>query len=444
MSDLLRPGQIVQTESGSTCEVGRFLGSGTQGEVYACKWGSSAFALKWYFPQQATESQRKSLAALIKAGSPTAHFLWPEDLAHAKGVAGFGYVMRLREPKYRGLNELVGGRLEIGALALINATIELTKAIRELHTRGLCYRDISFGNAFLEPDEGQILVCDNDNVTVNRTPWSDIGGTMGFMAPEVVRGEVPSRTTDAHSLAVLLFHMLLIGHPLMGKKMLTIRSWDSVAQQELFGKKPVFIFDPDDRSNEALDKAYDPTGEAGGTAIAYWRIYPQFLRDAFTKAFTVGLHDPSRRPTDLEWLNTLARMRDSMYRCRCGTPNYYDPVVANGALLPPTPCWACGATPNLPFRIRIDKKVVMLNFDSKLHPHHVLGEDAAFDYSRTLAEVTRHPTDPNLWGLKNLGSAKWVATLPDGSLRDVEPGRSVPLATGTRIGFGRAEGVIKY
>lgn len=444
MSELLSPGQVVHTDSGIACTVGRFLGSGTQGEVYQCEWGGQPFALKWYFPQRATDAQRQSLAELVKTGSPTSHFLWPEDLAHAKGVAGFGYVMRLRDPKFRGLNELVAGRLEIGAVALINATIELTKAMRALHTDGLCYRDISFGNAFLEPAEGHILVCDNDNVTVNRTPWSDIGGTMGFMAPEVVRGEVPSRLTDAHSLAVLLFHMLFVGHPLMGKKMLTIRSWDAPAQQELYGRNPVFIFDPADRTNEALEMAYDPTGESGGTALAYWRIYPQFLRDTFIRAFTEGLRKPESRPTDLDWLNTLSRLRDSAYRCRCGSPNYYDPVVRDGTLQQPAPCWSCAEVPALPFRIKIDKKVVMLNHDTRLHPHHVLGDDAAFDYSGVLAEVTAHPTEPGRWGLKNLGKTKWVATLPDGAVRDVDPGRSAPLASGTRIGFGRVEGVIRY
>ena len=441
---LLKPGQVVQTASGVPCRVGRLLGSGTQGEVYQCEWGGADFALKWYFPQQAKPAQRDSLAALIAQGSPTPHFLWPQDLAHAGQVDGFGYVMRLRDARYRGLVDLVSGRMDIAAIALINAALELTKAMRALHTRGLCYRDISFGNAFIDPDEGQILVCDNDNVTVNRTPWSDVGGTMGFMAPEVVLGEVPSRTSDLHSLAVLLFHMLFIGHPLMGRRMLSIRSWDAVAQRELFGKQPVFIFDPDETSNEALDTDADPSGECGGTALAYWRIYPQFLRDAFTQAFTAGLRIPTQRPTDLEWLNTLARLRDSIYRCRCGTPNYYDPTVVAGVLQPPPPCWSCGHAPTLPFRIRLGKKVVMLNFDTRLYLHHLAGEDAAFDYSKALAEVTRHPTDPDRWGLKNLGSTKWVATLNDGSVRDVEPGRSASLAHNTRIAFGRVEGVIRY
>ena len=85
----------------------------------------------------------------------------------------------------------------------------------------------------------------------------------------------------------------------------------------------------------------------------------------------------------------------------------------------------------------------MLNADATLTPHH-LGSGEAFDFSTTVAEVVRHPTNLNVWGLKNLTDRKWVATLPNGTLRDVEPGRSVPLATHTKINFGSVEGEIRY
>jgi serine/threonine protein kinase len=42
-------------------------------------------------------------------------------------------------------------------------------------------------------------------------------GTPRFMAPEVVRREAaPSDQTDRYSLAVLLFYLLMGGHPLDG------------------------------------------------------------------------------------------------------------------------------------------------------------------------------------------------------------------------------------
>ena len=85
----------------------------------------------------------------------------------------------------------------------------------------------------------------------------------------------------------------------------------------------------------------------------------------------------------------------------------------------------------------------MLNADSMLYPHH-MADARDYDFSTPVAQVTRHPTDPNIWGLKNLSGAKWVVTLPNGKLKDVEPGRSVPLAENTRIAFGRADGEIRY
>lgn len=211
----------------------------------------------------------------------------------------------------------------------------------------------------------------------------------------------------------------------------------------MFGKEPVFIFDPNNNSNTAVDMADDPTGETGGNALVYWKLYPEIVRNTFTKAFTVGLRDPDARVTPLEWQETLVAMRDSLFRCGCGTPNFYDLQAMKASGGRPGKCWSCSAEPRLPFRIRLGNSIVMLNADSKLYPHH-MADGRAYDYSQPVAEVVRHPTDPNAWGLKNLSGDKWVATLADGTLRDVEPGRSARLVTNTKINFGRVEGEIRY
>lgn len=444
MNELLQPNQVVQSRSGQPCKVVKFLGGGGQGEVYKAQWGGGDFALKWYYEQSATAEQRTALEALIDGGRPSDKFLWPEDLAEAKGVPGFGYIMRLRSPEYKSLTDLVAGRIQPTFLALITAGLELTKAFRSLHNQGLCYRDISFGNAFFDPITGDVLICDNDNVATNRAAKGGVLGTPDFMAPEIVRMQaMPSTSTDMHSLAVLLFYILHIGHPLMGKRVLAIRSWDGPARELIFGKEPVFIFDPKDDSNAAVDKTADPTGEAGGNAIDYWNIFPQPLRNTFTKAFTIGLRDPDARVTELEWLDTLVALRDSLFKCACGTPNFYDLEAVKASGGHPGKCWSCGKEPRLPFRIRIGKAIVLLNADSKLYPHH-MDDGRAYDFSKAVAEVVRHPTDPNVWGLKNLGTEKWVTTLANGTMKDVEPGRSVPLAANTKISFGKVEAEIRY
>ena len=66
MNQLLKLNQIVQLDNGENSTVKEFLGSGGQGEVYRIEIQGHSFALKWYFPAQATNEQRDSIKELIK------------------------------------------------------------------------------------------------------------------------------------------------------------------------------------------------------------------------------------------------------------------------------------------------------------------------------------------------------------------------------------------
>lgn len=439
MNQLLTSGQKVQAEgSGIACKVGTFLGGGGQGEVYRATVGGSPVALKWYFPNQATAQQRRTLELLVKRGAPNNKFLWPIDLASAAGVAGFGYIMPLREARYKGIVDLMKRQIEPSFRTLTTAGLELADSYFQLHAKGLCYRDISFGNVFFDPDSGEVLICDNDNVTIDGSTIGGVLGTPRFMAPEVVRHEaMPSRATDLFSLAVLLFYMFLVHHPLEGQRELEIRCMDLPAMTKLYGTDPVFIFDPADTSNRPVPGYQD-------NAIVFWEIYPQFLRDLFTKAFTDGICDPQHgRIQETVWRDAMVALRDAILHCgHCGSENFYGVETLRASGGKPGTCWACKHGLVLPPRIRIGSNVVMLNHDTKLYPHHT-DSHQPYNFSQPTAEVARHPSDPNIWGLRNLSPERWVVTAVDGSTRDVEPGRSVTLAVGTKIHFGNAQGEIR-
>ena len=116
-----------------------------------------------------------------------------------------------------------------------NIVFQVLNGYQKLHAMDYSYRDISFGNLFFDPATGEVLICDNDNVAASGIDNSSVYGTPRFMAPEIVRGKAkPSRETDLFSLAVLLFYMFMLGHPLEGKLEADIKCMDIHAMNKLY------------------------------------------------------------------------------------------------------------------------------------------------------------------------------------------------------------------
>lgn len=436
MSNMLKAGDTVQTISGGVvCQVEDLLGSGGQGEVYRLRMGQEKVALKWYLPSQGTLEQRTNLETLVRKGPPSHEFLWPMDLVFADEKASFGYIMPLREIRFKSMVDLMLRRVDPSLRALAIAGTKLSHAFLQLHAQGLCYRDISLGNVFFDPKTGDISVCDNDNVSVDDQKVSGVAGTPRFMAPEIVRGEArPSTQTDLFSLAVFLFYMLIRHHPLEGQKEAAIHCFDLFAMRKLYGEEPVFIFDPTNPSNRPVEGAHT-------NALALWPLYPKFLQDLFTRAFTLGLQQPGQRVRESEWRQALARLADCIFYCSiCGRENLCEPTVTQ----PPPTCWNCHQTVHLPTWLEIaqeggPKVAMFLNHDTKLYPHH-LDRRRRFDFSKPVAEIIRHPQNPQQWGLKNLSERKWEWQSPAGKRQDAEPSKAIPIILGGRIQFGAAEG----
>ena len=257
------------------------------------------------------------------------------------------------------------------------------------------------------------------------------------MAPEIVRGEaLPSTNTDLFSLTVLLFYLLIMHHPLDGKREAAVHSLDLAAMEKLYGKEPVFIFDPHDDSNRPVPGIHD-------NALIFWPIYPQFIRDLFTRSFTEGIKNiENGRVRESEWRISMVRLYDSIFYCStCGAENIYDIEGLKKTNGKPSPCWACKKAITIPLRIRIGKNIVMLNHDTQIYHHHIDGSNG-YDFSNAIAKVNRNPRSPQIWGLKNLSNEKWTAKSKDKE-KDIESGKSVPLLAGTKINFGKIEGEIR-
>jgi DNA-binding helix-hairpin-helix protein with protein kinase domain len=441
MSHLLQPGEFVHSQTWDRpCVVEEHLGGGGQGEVYRSVVDGQPVALKWYTEQYLAKAPRlrERLERAIREGPPSDRFLWPLDLAFADGRSEFGYLMKLREKRFRGLHEWLKREVNPSFAALATTGFELASNLLLLHAqKGLCYRDINYNNVFFDPVNGEIRICDNDNVDINGQP-GEIGGTPRFMAPEIVRGDaLPGIETDRYSLAVLLFLLFMVHHPLDGAKEAAIKCMDGPAMRQLYGTAPVFVFDPTDDSNRPVPGVHE-------NALAYWPIYPQFFRDLFTRAFTEGLRDPvNGRVMESEWCSAMIRLRDSIMPCpSCRAENFYDGAAlkAAGGKLPT--CWHCRTEVRLQFRIRIGSHVVLLAPHTRLYPHHV-DPLKLYNFSEPIAEVSQHPTQPGVLGLRNLSDQNWVYSVPNQTIQEIRRGQSCRLVNGASIHFGPAAGEVR-
>jgi serine/threonine protein kinase len=290
---LIQPGDTLRMErAGAHLATEKRIGEGGQGVVHVARLNGTPFAVKWFRPGLGSDEMRTSITALIQRGRPPhPAFVWPIDLVSSGHMPGFGYVMPLLEPRFVSLAQLLNTERQPSFRVITTIGRELVDAFAALHSAGLCYRDISFGNLRVDPATREAAIIDVDNVGVDGGS-ALVKGTGPFMAPELLRDEaLPSTATDLHSLAVLLFYLLMHGHPLFGVRADASCSWERGARRsetELllrnFGIEPVFIFDPGDPSNRPVP---------GDRALTWWPIYPEQCRRVFTRAFTAGLHDPS-------------------------------------------------------------------------------------------------------------------------------------------------------
>lgn len=428
MEGMLKKGTSLTSDSAAVYTVVSLLGAGGQGEVYDVVSDGKHYALKWYFKKMATAAQKEILNNLILKGPPDTTFLWPQDLVRQEDV--FGYVMPLRPGNYRSIMDLVKRRAEPSFYALCRAAYKLTSGYDNLHAMGMSYRDISFGNLFFDPLSGDVLICDNDNVAPNGSDTGSVFGTQRFMAPEIVTGKAkPSRNTDLYSLAVLLFYMMMISHPLEGKLEADIKCMDIPAMNRLYGTNPVFIFDPGNKTNRPV-KGYQDN------ALIYWDLYPQSLKSLFLESFTTGLHSPNKRITEKQWLDEFANLMSGIVPCGyCKAEVFYDQEKTHKQVQ--HLCWNCQKPVAMPVSIVIEKSRVLLNKGAKMYSHHVSGD---YDMDTLAGCVVQNPANPQLWGIRNDSKENWTLVKPDGSHKPVAPGKSIAIQKDTKIDFGHKIG----
>ncbi len=318
---ILKSGTKINLEDGrGSVEIVRKLGEGGQGYVYVVNYNGKPMALKWYKKGvlKNPDAFRKNLINNIQQGAPTSNFLWPLAITQRYDDS-FGYIMYLRPQGYYEFSDFLIGKQEFTSIDnMLKAGINIVDSFRILHNKGFSYQDLNDGNFFMNPETGDILICDNDNVS-QFGDQSGIAGKCRYMAPAVVVGrKAPDKRTDQFSLAVVLFLLLIRNHPLEGKMVQSKSVMTEQRQKHYYGEAPVFIADPVDVSNRPVQGVHN-------NFIRRWPQMPEYIQSAFTKAFSHEVMcEDKMGVTEKEWLKCLLHFRTEVIECpNCGRETRY-------------------------------------------------------------------------------------------------------------------------
>lgn len=428
-------GAELRTDGFRKVKVIKELGRGGQGVVYQVTMDGQTKALKWYHESAIKDKKQfyENLKNNIQIGSPASCFLWPQDSVVSKEFRSFGYIMDLRPSEYIGMPKFLLKQRFDSFQARANAMINIVNGFRILHNQGFSYQDLNDGNFFINPHNGDVLICDNDNVSF---PGYSTGilGKSRYMAPEIVLGQkMPDKATDRFSLALLLFELACKAHPLEGAGATPPCMTPSI-ERKIYGSNPVFIFDPTNASNRPIRGVHV-------NAIRMWPQLPDYLRNAFERAFSKDAmtYKPETksyagaRIIERDWLIILTQFRNSIVPCSCKNEEF----VSNGNFV----CSSCGKKLPIAGSIKTARHTVPAYPGVKIMRIEI---DNGSDEQATIpiAEVLAAPgkkNDPTGFGVKNVSKDIWRCTTSTGQQRNLQPGEVMPAKPGIKVAIGKSQ-----
>ncbi len=418
MSDKLSAGFKIKSIFGFLITVEKYLGEGGQGSVYSVRYNGELKALKWYKKVgmgNDPTSFYENIKSNVSSGAPSDAFLWPIDVTDWFDGT-FGYIMDLRPDGFYEVTSFMLRQVQFSSYkTAIDSALEIVTAFRVLHNKGYSYQDINDGNFFINPKNGKVLICDNDNVAPNGVK-TGILGKPRYMAPEIVMNrKMPDNLSDRFSMSVILFILFCLNHPFEGKRSLVPCLTPSL-QEKLYGSDAIFIMESGNTENP-------PDKIIHKNAIKVWPCLPFYVKELFLKAFCKeATLNPNARPKEVEWINVLVRFRNEILRCECGNEVFTE--NGNG-----TVCESCGKKISVPFILEFNDYKIPAVKDSRIYKCQVGISDVS-DALQPIGRVFSKKDNPKMLGIKNLSDKNWNATTPSGKTKKVVPDEIIPIIDG--------------
>jgi DNA-binding helix-hairpin-helix protein with protein kinase domain len=250
-----------------------------------------------------------------------------------------------------------------------------------------------------------------------------VHGTPGFIAPELLPGKsgsTVSTTTDRFSLAVILYYLLMLRHPLVGNRG---DDWSPVYKdpEDSYGTRAIFTEHPSNTNNRFSGKF---------PHIAFDSL-PGPLQKMFHDVFVQGLISPDQRPDSYAWAHELWRALESTLECNRCRQRYF--AIANRNACPFCQQKRTGTH----YRLRSQNgRLLLAEHGRKIHPHHS-SLRREFDFSEDLCEFQIRPMKDGSSEmiLRNLSGAN-LQVIVGGNPRRCDRGKGFVLKGADKVIIG--------
>lgn len=425
-------GKSISMIDGTSVKVEELLGEGGQGAVYKVKTeDGSAKALKWYTNVDIIDNS-DFYSNIVKLSETTIYnkemFLWPE-LVTLRQHDSYGYLMDLRPANFKEFGDFFCAREYFHSFtARVNASINICKSFLSLHRSGFSYQDLNEGNIFIDPETGDVLICDNDNVAPNGVS-SGVSGKARYIAPEVLdKKNGPNISSDRFSLAILLYRIFMVDHPFEGQTQLKYPCMTEDIEKSVYGRDAIFVFDDKNVGNRPcnIQKNHNK----------FWNFCPDSLKRMFKDALSHdAIIDPSKRKHEKEWIELLMQLRANLIVCPHSSKEKDHDFLSDGNV---KECPLCHKQISHTDIVELHSKSCAYPYLISRHKYLYV-EDSKVGYSQIRKTESRVDV-----GLRNLTATKWAVTTASGKTVELGPNEIMPLRNCMEINMGpRGKYVVK-
>lgn len=410
----------VGTMKGKSVRFTQTVLKNSNGTIAKAEYDGDAKLIKWFMKADLRkfDSQKvfyDNIRNNVLHGSPGNGFLWPIDITEWDEGA-FGYIVDPWPEGYVSLVDFMEGRERFANWSMIvNAALSLTSSFMHFNRRRYHYYNLTEQDVLINTKSGQVLLSNNDFASCGipiKIPKSTL------MAPMCsLEHKKPDDRTDAHLLAVLLFEVLFLNHPLEGHAVALRPIMNERYARMLYVEKPTFMYDEQDDSNR-------PVRGVHINALLLWNRYPQYIKTVFQEAFHRDVMFERRRGiTVKEWYQILLQLRSNIVICSCGAENLRLPGEQK--------CVRC--------KKAVEKVRLFYETGGRMYPVIPGGKiyqcqlDEGMDYETIAAEFVRGKSNSGLCILKNVTGSKWTAVSRDGQKYDVEEDGTVMVSDNLKI-----------